>query len=87
MRTEAIEFQSLFSLNTSSLILLRLRYREARRVRTMKDIFPDHVETSKEEKPSKIISWLLRRNAFLWGGTTGAIIAIYKNFDMIKGFF
>ena len=53
----------------------------------MKDIFPDHVETSKEEKPSKIISWLLRRNAFLWGGIVGVVIAFYRNFDRIMSWF
>ena len=57
---------------------------------TMKDIFPDHVETSKEEKPKKnlkFINWILRQNAFLWGGITGAFIAIYRNFDRILSWF
>lgn len=56
----------------------------------MKDIFPDHVETSKEEsvkKQSSFVVWLCKQNWLLWGCITGAFIAIYKNFDRISGWF
>ncbi len=79
-----------FPLITISLILIRLRIREARRVRTMKDIFPDHVETSKEEsvkKQSSFVVWLCKQNWLLWGCITGAFIAIYRNFDRILTWF
>lgn len=46
--------------------------------------YTNEIDASKD---SKFFQWFTSRNWLLWGGITGAIVAIYRNFDRIMGWF
>ena len=61
----------------------------------MKNITPEETpQSAKTEGPytteynkSKYLIWLREQNWFLWGGITGILIALYRNYNRIIGWF